>query len=306
MSARLIPGSDYDEVAWRALSFFSGYRFIISLIFVALVWLTDLPEPLGAFDDRLFALVTQAYFLAALLLFVPLRLRLPGFGYQVAGQVFIDIFAITLIMYASAGVSSGFGMLLMIAVAGGSLLKPGKIAYFFAALATLAVLGEELYAHLVRFFPAPNYTHAAVLGSTFFIVAFIGHKLALRVRESEQLAASRAIDIQNLAALNAQIVQHMQSGVLVIDADNSIRLANSSARKLLGARQELAGQPVTSVCPELNWFIEQCRSQGEQAPVVIRPSTAAVDVQASFRPLNPGGDAGLLVFLEDASGVPSR
>lgn len=307
MSSGLIQASDYDAVAWRALGLFSIYRLIVALLFTTLIVLMDLPEPLGVFNESLFIVASLGYLLAAIGFFIPLQLRWPRFPYQVAGQVYTDIAAITLIMYASAGVSSGFGILLVIAVAGGSLLKPGKIAYSFAALATLAVLGEELYSELVRLNPPPNYTHAAVLGIAFFIAVIVCHALARRVRESEELAASRAVDIRNLALLNEQIVQHMQSGVLVIDADSKIHLSNDSALKLLGTEhQELTGLDIQEVSPELARFVEEWRAQGERMPVIFKPPRAVVDVQVSFRSLTPGADASVLVLMEDASALRQR
>jgi len=55
-------------------------------------------------------------------------------------------------MYSSNGLSSGFGLLIAIAVAGGSLLRVGKIAILFAAIATLSVLGHELYLQFFKFY----------------------------------------------------------------------------------------------------------------------------------------------------------
>lgn len=295
-----------DEISWRALKLYSIYRLIIAALFVGLVWVADLPEPLGVFNRTIFQITTHAYLIAALLFFIPLEMRLPRFPYQVAGQVFSDILAITLIMYASAGVSSGFGMLLMIAVAGGSLLKPGKIAYFFAAVATIAVLGEELYSQLVRFYPPPNYTHAAVLGITFFITAFICHALALRIRESEALAESRAVDIQNLALLNEQIVQHMQSGVLVLDSEGRVQLFNSSARNLIGFMGDITGRPIEQVSRELSNLYTQWREQGGYAMTVMRPETGAIDIQVTFRTLTAEPNSSILVFIEDAAMLRQR
>lgn len=306
MNDRLLPVRGEEEVGWRALSFFSGYRLIITLLFAALAWVAEVPEPLGVFDQSLFDVTVHAYLLAAVLFFIPLRLRLPPFPYQVTGQVLADILAITLIMYASAGVSSGFGILLMIVVAGGSLLKPGRIAYFFAAVATIAVLGEELYAELVRFYPQPNYTHAAVLGITYFITAFICHALAIRIRESEALAESRAIDIQNLALLNEQIVQHMQSGVLVLDSDARIRLINKSAYNLLGLKDDVIGNSIAEVSGELDKLFSRWREQDADLPAVIRPENGVADVQVSFRKLTSRPQSGILIFLEDASMLRQR
>ncbi len=294
-------GGQSDEVSWRALRFFSVYRMIIALLFVGLFWLTELPKPLGVFDTHLFWITTHGYLMAAVAFFAPLQYRVPRFPYQVAGQVLTDILALTLIMYASAGISSGFGLLLVIAVAGGSLLKPGRIAYFFAAVATIAVLGEELYAQLVRFYPLPNYTHAGVLGITFFITAFICHALARRIQESESLAASRAIDLQNMAQLNEQIVQHMQSGVLVIDGESKIRLFNNSARNLLGFRGDIINQPLQQISPEVAELYQAWRAEGHASARAMRPVQDGPDIQVSFRNLTSSADSSVLAFIEDAA-----
>lgn len=307
MKEALFPISGQDQTSWRALAFFSVYRIIIALIFVTLVWLTtDLPEPLGIFDSSLFQLVIQVYLVTAILLLIPLYLRLPSFPYQVAGQVFIDIGAITLLMFASAGVGSGFGLLLMIVVAGGSLLMPGRIAYLFAAVATLAVLGEEMYSQLVRFYPAPNYTYAGMLGIVFFITAFICHTLAYRVRESEALAARRAMDLEDLARLNEHIVQHMQSGIIVLDADDRIRLMNTSAQRLLNPPGIVYGVMIDDICPELVDALKRWRARQSTGPEVISTNRSEVDMQVSFRSLSTDHAAGVLIFLEDASTLRQR
>lgn len=307
MKQDLFPASGQSQPPWRALAFFSVYRIIIALIFTTLIWLTmDLPEPLGIFDRGLFQFTIQSYLLASILLLIPLYLRIPRFPYQVAGQVFIDIGAITVLMFASAGVGSGFGMLLIVAVAGGSLLKPGRIAYLFAAVATLSVLGEETYSHLVRFYPPPNYTYAGMLGIVFFITAFICHTLAVRVRESEALAALRARDLENLARLNEHIVQHMQSGIIVLDADDRIRLMNTSARRLLNPAGEVDGAAIAEVCPEAAEAMARWRGRQSTAPEVIQIEQGDVDVQVSFRDLSEDNAAGVLVFVEDASTLRQR
>lgn len=296
-------GDRSDEVSWRALRFFSVYRLIIALLFVGLFWLSDLPEPLGVFDRDLFQFVTHAYLAAALVFFIPLQSRLLRFSYQVAGQVLIDILVLTLVMYASAGISSGFGMLLVIAVAGGSLLKPGRIAYFFAAVATIAVLGEELYGQLVRFYPPPHYTHAALLGITFFITAYICHALAMRIHESEALAESRAVDLQNLAQLNEQIVQHMQSGVLVLDNNGRVHLFNNSARNLLGFSGDITGQPLERISSDVDNLFRHWRKQGTGMVRAMHPEKGGADIQLTFRALTGDPDSSVLAFIEDAAAL---
>lgn len=305
-NSTLLPlGAQYPE-AWRALTFYTSYRILIAILFVALVWLAELPEPLGDLDQRMFEIIAHLYLLFAVLAFVPLQMQIPRFPYQVAGQVIVDILLLSLALYASGGVASGFGMLIAIAVASGSLLKPGRVAYFFAAIAAIAVLGTEVYSQLTRIYPTPNYTHAATLGITFFITAFICHALALRLRESEALAARRAVDIENLARLNEYIVQHMQSGIIVLGPEARIRMVNAAARRLLNWDSDVLGQPLQSTSPRLATALREWLGSTGDTVEVLRCENAEADVQVSFRELSPRTTAGTLIFLEDAAALQQR
>ena len=154
-------------------------------------------------------------------------------------------------MYASAGLNSGFGMLLVIVVAGGGLLVSNILAFLFASIATIFVLGQEIYAQLHRIYPPPNYTHAGFLGITFFITAFISYMLADRVKKSEQLAEERAIDIEKLAYLNEHIVQRMQSGIIALDEEFNVLLINESAQNLLGIGEDINKINIKDLIPEM-------------------------------------------------------
>ena len=58
--------------------------------------------------------------------------------------VSIDVLAITLLMHASGGIRSGLGILLVVSVAAGALLVSGRTAILFAALASIAVLAQQI------------------------------------------------------------------------------------------------------------------------------------------------------------------
>ena len=85
-------------------------------------------------------------------------LRHPEISSQVVLQSFADILSLTLLMHASGGVNSGIGMLLVVAIAGASVLSQRRIAVLFAALASLAVLAEQVVTSFSGFVPIGNYT----------------------------------------------------------------------------------------------------------------------------------------------------
>lgn len=300
------PDALRQDTNWRALNYFNGYRFLVAVLFVSLYWIGQLPEPLGVYDSRLFAVVVHMYLAAGVGAFVPVAYRFPRYKLQVAGLVLMDVSAITLLMYASDGLSSGFGMLLVIVVAGGALLVPGKVGILFAAIAAISVLGHEVYLHLHRFYPQPNFTHAGFLGMTFFVTAFISNALAARVKASEALAAQRGLDLQNLARLNEYIVQQLQSGILVLDGAQKISLINEAARQLLGVPAHCVGRPVRDLSPSLAGAVQDWVSAASDRSTMVAAGLGGAELQVSITRLQSGAREDLLIFLDDVAVLRQR
>jgi two-component system sensor histidine kinase PilS (NtrC family) len=282
---------------WWALRFFNLYRLIISGLFVVFVLTHNLPPPLGADNLQLFQYLAYAYLFATIVLQVLMERRLVAEPLQILAEVWVDVVFITGMMYASGGVTSGFGMLLVTTIAGGSLLSPGRNAFFYAASAALAILGEEIYAYTVDL-RAINYTQAGFLGGSYFVTALTAYVLARRIRESEALAEQRGQDLANLARLNEHIVQRMQSGVLVLDADGRIRLSNDAARRLLGFGEQPENRALNEPPSELGTRYQHWRAAGTVETTPLRAEESGMEVMASFLGLERGG---ALVFLEDAA-----
>lgn len=291
---------------WRALRFFNLYRIIIASLFLLLVLADSLPPPLGSYHSTGFGICAIVYLSIAILLQIVMELRLLGFTLQVFLQVLTDVLLLTGMMFTSGGISSGFGILMIVSVAGGSILTGGRMAYLFAAMASLAVLGEELYFWIYDYFPISNYTPAGLLGATFFTTAFLGHVFASRIHASEALAAQRSVDLRNMARLNEYIVQRMQSGILVLDGEGRIRLANDSARALLGGRELTVGNSLETVSLELADCHRHWRRERQAVTRLVQPRHGATDVWVSLAGLPSGSGEDALIFLEDASRMRQR
>src|SRR5690625_5654585 len=65
-------------------------------------------------------------------------------------------------------------------------------------------------------------------------------RLADRIGSAQQLAMAHAADARRLLELNQHIVRRMRTGVVVLDATDSLRLINQSARELLHVQGEAA------------------------------------------------------------------
>jgi two-component system, NtrC family, sensor histidine kinase PilS len=297
--AKAINIKQTKPMDWRALSYFNYYRILLSGLFVILVYIGQLPEPLGSLDEHFFSVTSHIYLFTALIFACFIYKRFPRFNLQIAIHTLIDIIMLSLLMYSSNGLGSGFGMLIIIAVAGGSILREGKIAILFAAIASFSVLGHELYIQFFRYFDTVNYIHAGILGATFFITAIIGNLLAARVRETEALAEQQAIEINELAKLNEHIVQRMQSGIIVLDSNMNILLMNESSKRLLGQQGEDTHKVFNFINDYLKSFINEWLNNSGKQNVIIKRPEDGIELQISFIKLTLVSNYQILIILED-------
>lgn len=284
---------------WRLLGLLIIYRLALSAAAVFLV-LGDHPlQPLGQDKPALFSNLSLFYLAFSLVCAAAWLTRWPGLRVQVYAQIVIDIMVITLMMHASGGVSSGLGILLVVAVAAGAILSPGRIGIFFAAIASLAVLIERGYASLTEAATQSSYTQTGMLGAAFFATALLIHALARRAFESEALATRRGEDLANMAEITHYVIERMQTGIVVADHSGLIRIANESARRLLDLP---AGAPETlaEAAPALAGQWSEWRKDG------VQPSGPTGDFFARFAKLGATQDSDTLIFLEDNSEIAQQ
>jgi two-component system sensor histidine kinase PilS (NtrC family) len=142
-------------------------------------------------------------------------------------------------MHTQQGSQSSIGLLLIVTIAAGSLISVGRLALFYAAIASISILLEQTFHILNVSNPSENYTSAVLLSLGCFATAWLAYSLAKRSQESELLAAQRGLDVQNMAQINALITDEMQDGVLVVDQDLLIKHHNHQAEVLLGLDNKL-------------------------------------------------------------------
>ena len=285
--------------SWTALKYFNIYRILLSALFVMLIDIGQLPKPLGIYDARLFSYISHIYLIVAVIFSIVISRQLIRYNLQIVIHALVDIIMLSLMMYASNGLGSGFGMLLVIAVAGASILRVGKISILIAAVAALAVLAHEVYVQFFRFYGSVNYVHAGILGTSFFFTAIIGNLLAARVRETEALAQQQAIEINELARLNEHIVQRMQSGIVVLNPELDVLLVNAAAKLLLKQADSDTGRINQFINDHLRQPINGWLSQAYKRAIPIRIEESDLELQASFIKLDSSSGYQILVFLED-------
>lgn len=283
--------------AWRSLRAYWSYQLLLATLFIVLVPLNLGPPQLGRHDPALYWIVSPIYLGAVLTAGVFLAWRRPAFPLQAVARLLLDIVAITLIMHASGGVTSGLGTLTVVTIAVGGILIGGRCALALAALASLCVLGEQVYAHLHQEFSHNAYSNAGILGLAYLASALIAYQLSLMAEHSQNLALQHSFDLASLEQLNAYIIEHMQSGILIVDHHERLRLMNASAQRMLGLGRQPA--ELRDACPVLCAYYRQwLRSPEHDLYEISKPNQPPVQVRMS-RHDNPAGALHILL-LEDS------
>src|SRR5262249_13028222 len=145
-SAMLLrPERPAPDSFWTSLRYFNLYRIVVAVLFLAITVVYGDSLNLGSHELGTFRVVAGFYLAFGIAFQVVLRNVRDYFTQQLTLHAFTDIFAITLLMYASGGIRSGLGVMLLISLTGAAIVAPRRLAFLYAALATISLLLEQGY-----------------------------------------------------------------------------------------------------------------------------------------------------------------
>ena len=287
----------------RILRLYHLYRVAIGLVLVLLIS-SDLHNDLMHMSNPA-AFHYGAWLYLILNILVAVLLQNPKRELPVLALALLDVTLLAALFYFAGGTPSGIGNLLIVAVAIANILLHGRIGFFIAAVAATGLIYLTFYLNLSDSAASSQYVQAAALGTLCFAAALLVQGLTRRLQVSESLARQRAEEVANLEALNAQILQRMRTGILVLDPQERVLLANQGALELLG-QQDLIGERLAPRCPDLLKALQQWRDNPTLRPRNFKAIPDGATLQPSFAMLQHGVKQDTLVFLEDISQITQK
>ncbi|MDH4188871.1 MAG: ATP-binding protein [Betaproteobacteria bacterium] len=240
------------ESFWTSLRYFNFYRILVAAGFLGATTLVHGGTPvLGSHFLELFRYTAAAYLAAGTLFFIALGRLHDRFNLQLSLHACADVVAITLLMHASGGVSSGFGVMLLIALIGAALLAPRRLAFLYAALGAIALLLDQVYWVLALDAPGADFFQAGMLSIGYFASAGVTNWLVQRVAANEALARRRGRALEMQTRVNQLVIEDMDDGVLVLDREGRVVQHNPQAKRLLGVGV-LLGAVIDQVLPDFS------------------------------------------------------
>ncbi|MFC7300820.1 sensor histidine kinase [Cognatiluteimonas weifangensis] len=286
----------------RDLYFFSLYR-VFEAALLALVLFSPAGALIGEPRHPLLGKATTLVYLvaaAALLYWAQRRRALRG---QVLVGTTLDILAASLAIHSLPLAAPGIALMLLFNVGAAALILPLRYGLGAGALAGVGVLAEFVWSTLFDADTGRPLAERVMFAVSYLSIAMLTYLLGRQMRESQALAARRGAEVADLAAINELIIRRMRTGVLLVDGEGRIRLANEAALLLLGESE--GERDLTRVAPDLARRLRTWLRDGKPDDTPLRFGSEQIEVLPRFARLLAQGDTAL-VFLDDTSLVSRR
>lgn len=284
-----------------------AYRSLLSIVLLVMLVSPNTRELVGILNPTLYTTVALAYLATSIPLVGSLSTRLNKSQKLMLGVFLVDIVAITLLADSSGGMISGLPVLLVVTVAASAVLISNRtLATLIAAISALAILLDTTWLILHNVLDSGSLFPAGILGLLIFSVSLMVQPIAHRLGRAEELARNRASDLYSLQRLNEQIVQHMQTGILLVSNEGVVRIMNKAASNLLAPERPATveqGRQLADYCPELAYLFEDWKNSGIQRAKPFTAMEGSLPMIAHFRELQPNANREALVFVEDYTPV---
>jgi two-component system sensor histidine kinase PilS (NtrC family) len=217
---------------WRSLQTLNISRVLVALVLLAYINFKS-NKDFGADAYAWFHNTALVYVLIASG-FVLLKLYYPKrFLMQLGAQITCDLLVISILYLAAGGSKSGLAVLYLFPLAGVGILSSLLWGLFFAAAATLFLLGDSAYRTFLAD-DAVSFPQAGLYGTVFFAVVYLLNRLAKNLIRQEELALLRGQALAIQQAINRLVFADMSDGILVLDHEDRIFQFNPAAERMLG------------------------------------------------------------------------
>lgn len=284
---------------FRLILTYFTFRLLVAVSFVTMGF-TEVPFKLAsAFQSQEFLLVSAAYLVLTLTmhLYMLAKAHTPNKN-SVFLAIITDVLFCLGFLYLAGGFSTDLAVLLLLPIIVASIFFYGAFAFFIAAISTIGMLANIIWFGLQNADQSQHFVPAGLLGLLFFTASFATQLIAKHIRKTEEIASLQQDLSNKLEQINQRIIQKMQTGIIVVDPNGTILLANDSAKQLL-AQDNLLQQALP---PAIGNALQQWLQQNQKLSPVIKLSQGSPMVHINFsyvQPTLPNSD--IILFIQDQS-----
>ncbi len=157
-------------------------------------------------------------------------------------QISGDILLITVLVYVTGGIDSGFSLLYHLSIISASIILYRRGGYLSASLSSIlyGCMLDMQYYNVLGLVQSLNFTAMQVLYQvfvnilSFYMVAFLSGYLSDRLRKTSQELRTKSMDYEDLRTMQDHILKSVRSGILTLDLDGQMTSCNPAAENITG------------------------------------------------------------------------
>ncbi len=242
---------DLKEDLQKRLQWLMFCRVIVASFFLGIAIIAQLQRSesyLAPYLIYLYSLTACVYLLTFLYIFLIFTTR--NFKLLCYLQIMVDILLITVLLFITGGINSIFPFMYSISIIAASILlyRFGGILTATTASFSYSLLLSLQYNHIIhplqispfiaRGYAEEPLVYPLIINVTaFYLVALLSSFISEQARKSKIQLKEKQIDIKTLEALNENIIQSINSGLLTIDTQDRIITFNRAAEEITGLSQ---------------------------------------------------------------------
>lgn len=275
---------------------YNVYRVVCIVALFGLFWLSSYSQ----INDTYYNILLSLYLLFGFFCFYCGSQRIVKLEKQVLWFGSVDIIVIALFINSIGHLESGFGVVLFATIAVLSILVPGQIAIYFASIASVTLLGINLfdYEYNMQYDLAPFFA-TGIYGAGFFATALTTWYLASRVRSSERMAEQWSNELISILRVGEYFVEQFKNGVIYVESDGQVRLINNTVRQYFNLKKTSLPGSVEELLPPLfpaySAFIAKRKKRREYAHTMVKN----LNVRIEFFSVSIDSQTSVLMILED-------
>ena len=226
---------------------YSSYRFIVSLFFMLMVYITVRTDGSPSLPSFLQQTVLSFYVLLSLILLGLFYTVGKHIRRQLAFGLALDVIILSLLLYTAGAPDLQLTMLYMVVVAASFMLLHGSQALIITLLAIIFVIYQQFFYAIANSMSLANLGNALLMSASFLAVGGLSWSISQRLVQLEKVAVRHAKEVERLNSINQEVISQMVNGVIVID-NKQVVLANLAAYQLLSipSRHDNKSKPVAA------------------------------------------------------------
>ncbi|MDO6681263.1 ATP-binding protein [Oceanobacter sp. 5_MG-2023] len=269
----------------RLLQIYSYYSLLLALLIMAAHTVDD--ATLIGHDAPYISLVATVLYVVIAASFVAIASLGPHVQLATS-YFFLETALLSILMFASGGLDTGFSSLILLCVVIANLLAPGVLGFAVAAWTTLAIMVIQ------HFWPERYQTgelvNSGIYGFLCFLLAALTQALSRRLNSALELASDQSVRLRRLQNISWQALADLPNGIIACDRDNQILFFNQQAQRWLNiSDDEELPAPLLTVLDD----------PGRKHALTLRGES--LQVSKMLLPDSLPGD--YLLFIEDQSRI---